>query len=375
MRGAQEPGSRRGCLHSASCHGREITLSTVRVDLFDYVLPVERIAQAPHERGRSRLLALDRKTGAVSHRSFAEFPELLRPGDLLVRNDVRVWPARLYGKNEVGRLVEVFLLRAEEDRETWRVLAKPGRRAKKGRTIWFEEGLQATVENVHDDGSRAIRFDRPLDEALLDRIGRTPLPPYIRREPGAPDRPEDRTAYQTIFAQAPLAVAAPTAGLHFTEEIFAKIRARGVAVLDLTLAIGAGTFKPVTATETEDHRLPPEEVVIPEATIREVARAREEGRRVVAVGTTVARSLEAAARLSAPLQSQRELRFSTDLFITPGFEFQAVDALLTNFHLPRSTLLMLVCAFAGRENILAAYEEAIREGYLFYSFGDAMFIA
>lgn len=346
----------------------------MRVDLFDYALPAGRIAQEPRERGKSRLLVLDRSTGAVTHRSFAEFPELLRPGDLLLRNDVRVRPARLYGKDREDRLVEIFLLRAQDDRRTWRVLVKPGRRAKKGRAIRFEEDLEGTVEEVYDDGSRAIRFDRPIDEALLERIGRTPLPPYIRREPGAPDRPADRDAYQTVFARESLAVAAPTAGLHFTQEIFAKIRARGVAVMDLTLSIGAGTFKPVTATDTEDHRLPPEEVVIPRATMREVAKAREESRRVVAVGTTVARSLEAAMRLPARPQSQDELRFSADLFITPGFEFRAVDALLTNFHLPRSTLLMLVCAFAGRENILAAYQEATREEYLFYSFGDAMFI-
>jgi S-adenosylmethionine:tRNA ribosyltransferase-isomerase len=347
----------------------------VRVDLFDYALPAERVAQEPRERGKSRLLVLERRSGVVAHRSFAEFPELLRPGDLLVRNDVRVLPARLYGKDRMGRPVEVFLLRTQDDRRTWKTLVKPGRRARPGRTIRLEEDLEGTVEDIQEDGSRTIRFDRPIDEALLDRIGRTPLPPYIRREPGAPDRPTDREAYQTVFAREALAIAAPTAGLHFTEEIVARIRARGVAVLDLTLAIGAGTFKPVIATDTEDHRLPPEEAVIPKATIREVVKAREEGRRVVAVGTTVTRSLEAAVRLPTGPQSQEELRFSADLFITPGFEFRAVDALLTNFHLPRSTLLMLVCAFAGRENVLAAYREAIREEYLFYSFGDAMWIA
>ncbi len=218
-----------------------------------------------------------------------------------------------------------------------------------------------------------MTFDRPLDDALLDRIGRTPLPPYIRREAGALDRPEDRAAYQTVFAREPLAVAAPTAGLHFTQEILSSIRARGVEIADLTLAVGAGTFKPVTADDTDDHVLPPEEVLIPAATRTALAGARREDRRVVAVGTTVARSLEAAARL-ADAVPDGDLRFETGLFITPGFEFRAVDALLTNFHLPRSTLFMLVSAFAGREQALASYAEAVRQGYLFYSFGDAMLI-
>ncbi|HSS45310.1 MAG TPA: S-adenosylmethionine:tRNA ribosyltransferase-isomerase, partial [Thermoanaerobaculia bacterium] len=250
-----------------------------------------------------------------------------------------------------------------------------GRRAKRGRAIRFEEGLEGNVEEVYDDGSRAIRFNRAVDEALLERIGRTPLPPYIRRKPGASDRPGDREAYQTVFAREPLAVAAPTAGLHFTEEILARIRERGVGIADLTLSIGAGSFRPVTASNTEQHALPAEDISIPAMTLQEVAKAREGGRRIVAVGTTVARSLEALARLPARQESQDGLRFSTDLFITPGFEFRAVDALLTNFHLPRSTLLMLVSAFAGRDNVLQAYEEAVRKEYLFYSFGDAMFIA
>ena len=354
----------------------------VRVALFDYELPVDRIAQEPRPRGESRLLVLPRASASgpdsIAHLRFADFPRLLREGDLLVRNDVRVRPARLYGKDAEDRLVEIFLLRAEDDARRWRTLAKPGRRAKPGRILRFEEGLTARVEAVDPaGGERTVVFDRPLDPALLDRIGRTPLPPYIRREAGAPDRPADRAAYQTVFARQPLAVAAPTAGLHFTDEILDAIRARGVTVADLTLAVGAGTFKPVTAEDTEGHAMSAEDVVIRAETIRALARARREGRRVVAVGTTVARSLEAAIRLLGPLEGESvdDLRFSTDLFIMPGFEFRAVDALLTNFHLPRSTLLMLVSALTGRERILAAYAEALREGYLFYSFGDAMFIA
>ncbi len=345
----------------------------MRVDLFDYDLPADRIAQEPRLRGSSRLLTLDRATGAIAHRKIADLPELLRPNDLLVRNDVRVRPARLYGRDAHGRLVEIFLLsRIDGDPSRWHALAKPGRRARAGTRIAFDEGLTADVVEVAADGSREVRFDRPLDDAILGRIGHTPLPPYIRRDPGAADRPSDRDAYQTVFAREPLAVAAPTAGLHFTEEILSAIRARGVAIADLTLAVGAGTFKPVTAEDTDAHVLPPEDVAIPQGTRSAIAHAKAEGRRVVAVGTTVARSLEAAARL--PDAGLAEQRFATDVFITPGFEFRAVDALLTNFHLPRSTLLMLVSAFAGRESILAAYTEAVREGYLFYSFGDAMLI-
>jgi S-adenosylmethionine:tRNA ribosyltransferase-isomerase len=347
----------------------------VKVSLFEYELPGELIAQEPRPRGSSRLLVLDRATGEISHRRFSDLPELLVPGDLLVRNDVRVRPVRLYGRDAEERLVEIFLLR-NEDAESlrWRVLARPGRRAKKGRRIRFAEGLAGDIREVHEAGTREIIFDRPLDDALLERIGHTPLPPYIRRDAGAPDRPDDRAAYQTLFAREPLAVAAPTAGLHFTAEILERVRARGAVIADLTLAIGAGTFKPVTVDDTEKHDLPPEEVTIPAPTLAAVAAARDEKRRVVAVGTTVARSLEAAVRLPESLDFSQDLRFSTDLFIIPGFQFHAVDILLTNFHLPRSTLLMLVCAFAGRESVMAAYREAIRMRYLLYSFGDAMLI-
>ncbi len=348
----------------------------MRVDLFDYFLPGDRIAQTARPRGTSRLLVLDRNTGALDHRRFSEFPDLLRAGDVLVRNDVRVRLARLYGRDEEARLVEIFLLRPiGGDLRRWEALSKPGRRAKRGRTVRFSEGLEALVENARDDGRREIVFNREIDDLLLKRIGSVPLPPYIRREPGVPDNPEDREAYQTVFAREPLAVAAPTAGLHFTEETLGGIRDRGVVIADLTLSIGSGTFKPVTSNDTGSHTFDPEDVVIPAVTLAEIARARVQGRRIVAVGTTVARALETAARLPGDSSSAEGLRFSADIFITPGFDFRAIDALLTNFHLPRSTLLMLVCAFAGRENVLAAYNEAIRQGYLFYSYGDAMFIA
>jgi len=346
----------------------------VRVDLFDYELPAHLIAQEPHARGTSRLLLFDRGTGSVAHRAFAELPDLLAPGDLLVRNDVRVRNARLYGRDVEGRLVEILLLHPiGGDRRRWTALARPGRRAKKGRRVRFAEGLEATVEDVDEGGKRTVRFERELDDALLERVGNIPLPPYIRREPGAPDRPQDREAYQTVFAREPLAVAAPTAGLHFTPAILERVRRRGCGIADMTLAVGAGTFKPVTAEDTSGHVLDSEEVVLPGRTREQIARAKSACGRVVAVGTTVTRALEAAARM-ADVPSAGELRFSTDLFITPGFEFRAVDVLLTNFHLPRSTLLMLVCAFGGRERILAAYAEAIRNGYAFYSYGDAMLL-
>src|SRR6266496_3078613 len=245
----------------------------MRVELFDYFLPGDRIAQTARPRGTSRLLVLDRNTGALDHRRFFEFPHLLRAGDVLVRNDVRVRLARLYGQDEEARLVEIFLLRPiGGDLRRWEALSKPGRRAKRGRTVRFSEGLEALVENVRDDGRREIVFNREIDDLLLERIGNVPLPPYIRREPGAPDRPEDRQAYQTVFAREPLAVAAPTAGLHFTEEVLDRIRARGAAIADLTLAVGAGSFKPVTAEDTREHHLDAEAVRLPAATL---ARTRE----------------------------------------------------------------------------------------------------
>jgi S-adenosylmethionine:tRNA ribosyltransferase-isomerase len=343
----------------------------LRTDIFDYELPAESIAQHPRPRGSSRLLMLDRETGAVGHRRFAELPDLLRPGDLLVRNDVRVRPTRLYGRDERERLVEIFLLRPmDEERRRWLALAKPGRRAKAGRSIGFGGDLSADILEVDEEARRLVLFDRPVTDELLERIGHVPLPPYIRRAPGSPDEPEDRDRYQTIYAREPLAVAAPTTGLHFTDGVLRGLAERGVEIVDLTLAVGAGTFKPVTAEDVELHRLEAEDVSIPEETIASIHRAREEDRRIVAVGTTVTRALEAWTR-----RPESSARFSTDLFITPGFEFRVVGALVTNFHLPRSTLLMLVCAYAGRENVLAAYEEAVRREYLFYSYGDAMLVS
>ena len=330
------------------------------VDRFDYALPAERIAQEPRPRGTSRLLVLDPRADTVAHRAFSDFPALLAPGDLLVRNDARVMPARLLGESR-GKSTEIFLL--EETDGGWLCLARPGRRARAGDEIALPGGRRGRVLAVGDDGRRRVAFDPPLDRAGIEAIGHVPLPPYIRRA----DDARDREWYQTVYAAADGAVAAPTAGLHFTPEILAAVERRGAAIADVTLLVGAGTFKPVTAADARDHAMDAERVVVPRAAQERIREARRRGGRVVAVGTTVTRALEAWAR-------EGRDAFATSLFITPGFDFRVVDALLTNFHLPRSTLLMLVSAFAGRERVLAAYAEALARDYRFYSYGDAMFV-
>jgi len=334
----------------------------VLVDSFDYALPPELIAQEPAPRGQSRMLRISRSGGAFGFATFADFPRLLRPGDLLVRNDARVIPARLFGRDEAGRSVEVFLLERHGAEEAT-VLVRPARRARAGVRIELPEDVEARVIEDGPRGRRRVRFSPPLDAPRLARIGTVPLPPYIRR----PARPEDRERYQTVFARVDGAVAAPTAGLHFTEPILEEIRGRGVEIVDLTLLVGPGTFRPVTVERVGEHRLDAESVAVPKETARRIAEARRTGGRVVAVGTTVTRALESWIRDPRP-------SFRTDLFIVPGFEFLAVDALLTNFHLPRSTLLMLVSAFAGRDRILEAYRRAVEARFRFYSYGDCMFI-
>jgi S-adenosylmethionine:tRNA ribosyltransferase-isomerase len=330
---------------------------------FDYALPEERIAQRPAARGESRLLCLD-AAGPARHRRVRDLPLLLRPGDLLVVNDTAVIPARLFGSGRGGRDIELLLVEKLGPCE-WDALAKPGKRTRPGDRLRFSDGLEAEVTALRDDGRRAVRFCEPV-EPHLERLGHVPLPPYIKR----PDEPADRALYQTVFARQPGAIAAPTAGLHFDDALLSRLDAAGIARAAVTLHVGIGTFKPVTAELVHEHRMERERFVIPPATARALREARQRGGRVVAVGTTVVRTLEASALLSGgePLAGSG----ATDLFITPGFRFRIVDLLLTNFHLPRSTLLMLVSAFAGRERVLAAYAEAIREGYRFYSYGDAM---
>ncbi|MFP5288674.1 MAG: tRNA preQ1(34) S-adenosylmethionine ribosyltransferase-isomerase QueA, partial [Thermoanaerobaculia bacterium] len=332
---------------------------------FDYELPPSSIAQEPAPRGESRLLVLDRE-GPERHARVRDLPRLLRPGDLLVLNDTRVIPARLYGcrAGEGGAAMELLLVEKRGERE-WDALVKPGRRARPGTVIELDTNLAAEVVAKDPDGRHRLRFSEPV-EPHLDRLGHIPLPPYIHR----PDTPEDRERYQTVYARTPGAVAAPTAGLHFSEDLLREIEAAGLGIARVTLHVGIGTFRPVSAERIEEHRMDSERYEVSEEAAAALQKVRSEGGRVVAVGTTVVRTLEGAA-----LAGGGEVKpgaGATDLFITPGFPFRVVDVLLTNFHLPRSTLLMLVSAFTGRERVLAAYQEAIREGYRFYSYGDAM---
>ncbi len=346
------------------------------LEAYDFVLPESQIAQRPAaRRDRSRLLVLDRASGGVEDRVFADLPGYLRAGDLLVVNDARVIPARLVGAREPGGgRAELFLVAPAGDDgagTVWDVLARPGRKLQPGARVLFAEGLVAEVISVGADGGRRVRFSGPAGAdvpALMERAGRVPLPPYIRRE--EPDD-DDRERYQTVYASQPGAVAAPTAGLHFTPELRAAIEARGIQRAGVTLHVGYGTFEPVRATDLEEHRVASERVDVPRATAEAITSTRERGGRVVAVGTTTARALESAA---APDGVIRAFSGLAELTVTPGYRFRVVDALLTNFHLPRSSLLILVSTFAGRDATLAAYRHAVDAGYRFYSYGDAMLI-
>jgi S-adenosylmethionine:tRNA ribosyltransferase-isomerase len=330
---------------------------------FDFDLPPESIAQQPAPRGESRLLVLDAE-GPERHRTVRDLPRVLKPGDLLVLNDTRVIPARLYGHRlpERGK-IELLLTEKVGDRD-WDALVKPGRRARPGTVIDLGDGLTSEVIEKEPAGRHRLRFSEPI-EPHLDRLGHVPLPPYIHR----PDEAADRERYQTVYARSPGAIAAPTAGLHFSDQLLREIRNAGIETATVTLHVGLGTFKPVTAERIEDHRMERERWEVPVETAEALRRTRARGGRVVAVGTTVVRTLESAALADPQIPAGSG---ATELFITPGFRFQVVDILLTNFHLPQSTLLMLVSAFAGRERVLAAYAEAIQEGYRFYSYGDAM---
>jgi S-adenosylmethionine:tRNA ribosyltransferase-isomerase len=342
------------------------------VSLFDYELPSELIAQEPAEpRDASRLLVLDRERGAWQDRGFAELAELLRPGDCLVANRSRVIPARLLGVAEPGgQAVELLLLRPVGD-ERWEAMVRPGRRCRVGARIALAGGA-ARVHVVGEGslGTRVVAIEAPWPvRELMERHGLPPLPPYIGRH-DAP-KPEDRERYQTVYAREDGSVAAPTAGLHFTPELLERLARRGVPVHYLTLHVGPGTFRPIRAGRVEDHRLEAEPIDIPAATADAVERARCEGRRVVAVGTTTTRALEWATGEDGRVRARTG---PADLFIRPGHRFRVVDALVTNFHLPRSSLLVLVSAFAGRELVMAAYRHAVEARYRFYSYGDAMLI-
>ncbi|MBI2536333.1 MAG: tRNA preQ1(34) S-adenosylmethionine ribosyltransferase-isomerase QueA [Gemmatimonadetes bacterium] len=338
------------------------------VSAFDYPLPQHLIAQRPlADRAASRLLVLSRATGAIEHRRFRDFPTLLAPGEVLVVNASRVIPARLIGRRSNGRLAEILLVHPEPD-GSWLAMVHPGGKLKTGRTVAFGEDTVAEVAEVVGGGVRRVRFSGRLDvQGVMARYGAVPLPPYIAR----PADEQDRDRYQTVYAREDGSVAAPTAGLHFTAGLLAEIQRRGVIVAEIVLHVGPGTFKPVEVEDPAQHVMHPEWYQIPGPTADAVNRARREGQRVWAVGTTVVRTLETAAAAGPAVTAGAGW---TDLFIRPGFRFSVVDALLTNFHLPRSTLLMLVAAFAGYQRTMAAYREAIAREYRLYSYGDAMLV-
>ena len=343
----------------------------MRISDFDYELPPEAIAQEAMEpRDAARLMRLPRAGGAPTDHVFRDLPRLLRAGDLLVVNRSRVFPARLLGRRAGGGQAEVLLLRPEGD-ERWEAMVRPGRRLRPGDVVAVDDDLSVAIETEArgEDGRRRVRLAAKSGAvaAALERAGHVPLPPYIRR----PDRRDDRDRYQTVYARETGSVAAPTAGLHFTPALLDALRAAGIDVAEVVLHVGPGTFRPVTADEVEDHRLEGEPYVIPPETAEAIVAARARGARVVAVGTTVVRTLEAAARDDGTVDAGAG---ETDLVIRPGFRFRTTDALVTNFHLPRSSLLLLVAAFAGRERVLDAYAEAVRRAYRFYSYGDAMLL-
>lgn len=339
---------------------------------FDYDLPSELIAQEPvPDRANSRLLFVNRLSGQLSHHRFADLIHLLPPDCLLVLNDTRVFPARLRGHKESGGRVEVLLLRRlVGEGETWEVLCKGGQNVRVGSRVEFAPGFWGTWLATPSEGHSILRFFFQDDfTVLLDRFGEVPLPPYIKRTVG--NLAADKERYQTVYARHPGAVAAPTAGLHFTEELLSALRQQGVEIVFLTLHVGAGTFQPVRTEHIETHKMEEEEFEIGENEADRINTAKSKGRKIIAVGTTTTRALESACSENARVQSGRR---RTDLFVYPGFSFHVIDGLITNFHLPRSTLLVLVSAFAGRELMLTAYGEAVAQHYRFYSYGDAMLI-
>ena len=335
---------------------------------FYYDLPQELIAQDPlRDRSASRLMVLDKNTGEIQHRIFKNITEYLKPGDCLVVNNTKVIPARLYGVKEgTEAKVEILLLKRMEN-DVWETLVKPGKKCRPGARISFGEGiLTGEVIDIVEEGNRLIRFEyEGIFEEILDRLGQMPLPPYITHQL------EDKTRYQTVYAKHDGSAAAPTAGLHFTAELLDAVRGMGVEIAEVTLHVGLGTFRPVKETDVLKHHMHSEFYRISQSEADKINRAKREGHRVIAVGTTSTRTLEAAADENGFL---REMSGWTEIFIYPGYRFKVVDCLITNFHLPESTLVMLVSALAGREHVLNAYKEAVKERYRFFSFGDAMLL-
>lgn len=335
---------------------------------YDYDLPEELIAQDPLEdRSSSRLMVLDRQTGDVEHRHFTDILEYLHPGDCLVINNTKVIPARLFGvKEDTQAKIEVLLLKRKEN-DIWETLVKPGKKAKPGTKLVFGDGLlTAEVVDVVEEGNRLIQFHYDgIFEEILDQLGQMPLPPYITHQL------KDKNRYQTVYAKYDGSAAAPTAGLHFTKELLQKVKDMGVDIAEVTLHVGLGTFRPVKVENVLDHHMHSEFYMVSQEAADKINRAKESGHRVIAVGTTSTRTLEAAADENGRLH---EASGWTEIFIYPGYQFKVIDALITNFHLPQSTLVMLVSALAGREHVLHAYEIAVKERYRFFSFGDAMLI-
>lgn len=335
---------------------------------FNYDLPEELIAQDPLEdRSSSRLMVLHKDTGRIEHKIFRDIIDYLNPGDCLVINDTKVIPARLMGiKEDTGAAIEVLLLKRNAD-DVWECLVKPGKKARTGARIVFGEGLLVgEIVDVIEDGNRMIKFHyEGIFEEILDKLGQMPLPPYITH------KLQDKNRYQTVYARNEGSAAAPTAGLHFTKELLEKIKEKGVNVVSITLHVGLGTFRPVKVDKIEEHHMHTETFNISKEAADTINRTRAAGGRVIAVGTTSCRTLESAAADDGTIPARSG---NTDIFIYPGYKFKAIDCLITNFHLPESTLIMLVSALAGRDNIMNAYETAVKERYRFFSFGDAMFI-
>ena len=343
-------------------------MTDLKTSDFYFNLPQELIAQDPLEdRSASRLLVLHRETGAVEHHTFKEITQFLRPGDCLVLNNTKVLPARLFGtKEDTGAAIEVLLLKRREN-DVWETLVKPGKKARPGTKLTFGDGsLRAEVLEVVEEGNRLIRFFyEGIFEEVLDRLGEMPLPPYITH------KLQDKNRYQTVYAKYEGSAAAPTAGLHFTEELLREIREMGVEIAFVTLHVGLGTFRPVKVEELSEHHMHSEYYEVTQETAETINRTKEKGGRVICVGTTSCRTIESAAGEDGRVQAGCG---NTEIFIYPGYRFKVLDCLITNFHLPESTLVMLVSALAGRENVLAAYQKAIEEKYRFFSFGDAMLI-
>ena len=339
----------------------------MKLDIFDYDLPQELIAQTPlKQRDSSRLLTLNKQTGEISHGVFSDIKSFLKPGDCLVLNNTRVIPARLYGVRDNGGEAEFLLLNRIDD-VTWETIVRPGRRLKEGARVTFGDGrLVAEVVSVKDDGNRFVKFEFDgIWEEVLDALGEMPLPHYIT------EKLEDKERYQTVYAKHDGSAAAPTAGLHFTLPLLEEIQSMGVNIAYVTLHVGLGTFRPVKCENVEDHKMHSEMYSVSPETAEIINKTKQDGGRVIAVGTTSCRTLESATGDDGIIKSGSN---STDIFIYPGYKFKMIDALITNFHLPKSTLIMLVSTFAGYENTMNAYKTAVEEKYRFFSFGDAMFI-